>query len=179
MGRVRKPAEAVKPDIDYRLNPARSIQVNGVIDDQLISKLAPEILALRRGNLEPITVYINSPGGMVRSMETLLALLQTRDQDGNAPRILTVVFGIAGSAAATLLGLGDYAVARVKPLMIGCRKKLSPKCSRSGILPFRSAADFSRRRTPCRHTTPIGSELSTKSWQPVCRHVVKFRRLND
>jgi ATP-dependent protease ClpP protease subunit len=59
----------------------------------------------------PITVFIDSPGGPVNSMERLLRLLRLSDQDRSGPcRVITVVAANAGSAAADLLSSGDYAL---------------------------------------------------------------------
>lgn len=78
----------------------------------MVTRLTPEILRLQSSSRSPITVYIDSPGGHVASMETILRMLKLSDQDSSAPcRILTAVTTRAASAAADLLSSGDYAVA--------------------------------------------------------------------
>jgi len=108
------------PNPNFRPNPNRSVNIDGTIDDHLVSRLTPAILSLQHANREPITVYIlNSPGGNVSSMETVLRLLKSPDQDSSALcRVITVVTGRAASAAADLLSSGDYAIAYPKSTLL-------------------------------------------------------------
>src|SRR4029079_19705345 len=77
-----------------------------------IDKLTPQIISLLDENRDPITVYIDSDGGKVVLMETILRLLNASDLDSIPPCWnVTVVTGRAASAAADLLASGDYAVA--------------------------------------------------------------------
>jgi ATP-dependent protease ClpP protease subunit len=103
----------IVPNPRFRANPQRAVHVDGLIDDQQVSRLTPLILRLQQKSREPITVYIlNSPGGPVTSMETILRLLKSPDQDFSPLcNVITVVTGRAGSAAADLLSSGDYAIA--------------------------------------------------------------------
>lgn len=102
----------IVPDGNYRLNPSRAIYVSGTINKELVSRLTPEILKLQHSDRSPITVYIDSPGGHVASMETILRLLKLSDQDSSVPcRVITAVTTRAASAAADLLSSGDYAIA--------------------------------------------------------------------
>jgi ATP-dependent protease ClpP protease subunit len=102
----------VKKNQYYRLNPSRSIQVIGTIDKDLLSRVTPQILKLQAQSREPITVYIDSNGGSVNAMETLLNVLRLSDQDSSNPcHIITAVTTKAASAAADLLSAGDYAAA--------------------------------------------------------------------
>src|SRR4029077_4487517 len=88
----------------FRIDPSRSIHVSGPIDRDLVSRLTPDILKLQSANRDPITVFIDSPGGNVVSMETILRLLRLSDQDSSGPcRIITAVTTRAASAAADLL----------------------------------------------------------------------------
>lgn len=102
----------IVPTIDpnFRADTNRSICVFGELTDELVSKLAPEILHLRSLGDAPITIFINSNGGGVRCVEYLRDLLCSGTASGKRPRIITVAIGNAGSAAATLLALGDYAI---------------------------------------------------------------------
>jgi ATP-dependent protease ClpP protease subunit len=102
----------IVPNPNYRINPSRAVYVTGVIDDGLVARLTPQILKLQSANRLPISVYIDSPGGSVNSMETILRLLNLSDQDSSGPcRIITAVTTRASSAAADLLSSGDYALA--------------------------------------------------------------------
>ena len=103
---------AAKPHKDFRANPDRCIHVQGRIDQQLIERLAPRIIRLQNDSREPITVYIDSPGGITLHAEILLRLLQATDQNFSAAcRLITVVTSRAASAAADLLCSGAYAIA--------------------------------------------------------------------
>jgi hypothetical protein len=83
-----------------------------MIDEDLVARLTPEILRLQSASREPISVYIDSRGGIVYCMESILRLLKLTDQDASPPcRIITAVTSLAASAAADLLSSGDYAVA--------------------------------------------------------------------
>lgn len=89
----------------------RSIQIDSSIDDDLVRRLTPKILAMRQASNEPITIGIDSPGGSLASLDILLGLLTGRDQDGEPCQLITVATHRAYSAAANLLAFGDYAVA--------------------------------------------------------------------
>ena len=102
----------IVPNPNYRLNPGRAIFVSGMINKELVSKLTPEIVRLLDQSREPITVYIDSPGGVVAHAETILKLLKFPDQNLSPPcQIITAVTTQAASAAADLLSSGDYATA--------------------------------------------------------------------
>jgi hypothetical protein len=102
----------IVPDHNFRINAQRAIYVTGLIDDALVSRLTPQILRLQSVNRNPISVYIDSPGGSVSSMETILRLLNLTDQDSSGScNIITAVTTRAASAAADLLSSGDYALA--------------------------------------------------------------------
>jgi len=101
----------IVPDPNFRPNPARAIYVMGLIDQALLDRLTPKIIELCAESREPITVYIDSPGGSVAVAEGMLRLLQSTNQDGaSACRLITVSTGRAASAAADLLSSGDYAI---------------------------------------------------------------------
>jgi ATP-dependent protease ClpP protease subunit len=102
----------IVPNKYYRPNPTRAIHVTGVINRELLSRLTPQILKLQHLSRDPITVYIDSPGGNVGNMEAILHLLRLADQDASpACHLITVVTTSAASAAADLLSSGDYALA--------------------------------------------------------------------
>jgi ATP-dependent protease ClpP protease subunit len=102
----------IVPDPNYRPNPDRAIYVQGPIDEQLIYRLTPQVVALQSEERTPITVYIDSPGGNINSTRSLWSLLTASNQDYAQPcRIITVATSRAASAAADLLCSGDYAIA--------------------------------------------------------------------
>lgn len=90
---------------------SRCVYVTGRIGDDLVAKLAPEILKLRQAGDSPITVAINSPGGSVSAMDALLSLITGPDQDGRRCVAITIVTNEAFSAAASMLAFGSYSIA--------------------------------------------------------------------
>ena len=101
-------------DPNFRASTSRSISVFGELDDDLISRVGGEVLRLREDSSQPISVFTNSPGGTLRSLAHLYALLTARAPSGRPPRLITVAIGSAHSAAASLLSLGDYAISYPK-----------------------------------------------------------------
>ena len=89
----------------------RAIHIDQVIDDDLVRRLTPGILRLRQESNDPITIGIDSPGGSLAALDSLLGLLTEPTQSGRRTRIVTVATNRAYSAAACLLALGDYSVA--------------------------------------------------------------------
>jgi ATP-dependent protease ClpP protease subunit len=103
--------EPIRRDPKYRPNYGRSITISGVIDDTLVARLLPEIVRLQSTSRDPITVYIDSPGGDTECAKLLLEALRASDQDRSEPcRIITVALGEASSAASDILMAGDYAL---------------------------------------------------------------------
>jgi ATP-dependent protease ClpP protease subunit len=104
--------EPARRDPKYRPNHNRSVTISGVIDDALVARLLPEIVQLQSVSREPITVYINSPGGDTECAKLLLESLRASDQDRSEPcRLITVALGEVSSAASDILMAGDYALA--------------------------------------------------------------------
>jgi ATP-dependent protease ClpP protease subunit len=89
----------------------RSVYVTGEISDESVAALLPQILKLKQQSADPITVGIDSVGGSIHATNQLLKILRSPDQQGRRCRVVTVAINKAFSAAATLLALGDYAVA--------------------------------------------------------------------
>lgn len=107
-----KRSAPTKPDPDFRPNPNRAVYVQGVINQQLVDRLTPKILEFQHDSRGPITVFIDSSGGMTSTVESLLGILSASDQDFSPPcRIITVATARAASSAADLLSSGDYAIA--------------------------------------------------------------------
>lgn len=94
----------------YRENSDRAIYLTQEIDRQVVAQLTPEIVRLRTRSSEPVFLYIDSLGGSTYFAERLLNLIKTPNQDRESCELMTVGIGIAGSAAADLLALGDYAM---------------------------------------------------------------------
>jgi ATP-dependent protease ClpP protease subunit len=108
----------IRPNPDYRPNPKRAVFIQGRIDQQLVDKLTPEIVRLQSESRDPLTVYIDSPGGSTASAEALSRLLAASDQDSaRSCRTITVVTGVAASAAADLLCSGEYVIAYLESII--------------------------------------------------------------
>lgn len=103
--------ENTKKKIGLQLNWNRAIHIDTTIDEALLKRLTPTILKLKQESKDPITIGIDSPGGSIQVMESLLGLLKAPDQDGNRIAIYTASTNRAYSAAASLLAFGDYSVA--------------------------------------------------------------------
>lgn len=127
-----------KRNSKYRPNPKRSVNIFGNFGDSLISSVVPRILSLHESGKNSITIYINSRGGDIRCLETLIGLLTTAEARRKRPPIITVVIGIAASAAATLLALGNYSIAYPESLIHFHGVRLSE----ADDLTMEDAADF-------------------------------------
>lgn len=106
-----KSSREPKQKVGYTLDWKRAIYINKAINETLLKELTPVILQLKQDNSSPITVGIDSPGGNIGVMESLLSLLKCPDQDGKVIEIYTVATDKACSAAADFLAFGDYSVA--------------------------------------------------------------------
>lgn len=100
-----------KKKVGLSLNWNRAIHINRTIDDALVKELTPLVLKMKQESSQPITVGIDSPGGSIAAVQSLLSLLKSPDQDGRSTPIYTVSTNRAYSAAASLLAFGDYSVA--------------------------------------------------------------------
>lgn len=94
-----------------RIDCENAIYVQGILDESLLSNLTPKIISLRKTPDKPITVFIDSPGGILAAEEAIRGLLHSPDQMGKTCWVNTVVTGRAFSAAADLLTSGDYVIA--------------------------------------------------------------------
>jgi len=107
---VQEIAKEPKRKIELTLNWKRAIHISKPINDALLKELTPIILQMKQDSSDPITVGIDSPGGNVSAMESLLSLLKSPNQDGKSVSIYTAVTNRAYSAAASFLAFGDYSV---------------------------------------------------------------------
>jgi ATP-dependent protease ClpP protease subunit len=103
---------ARQPNPDFRPDPDRAVFLTGQITQGTLDQIGPTILRLQFSSRQPITLYIDSPGGETRSAEALNNLLRAGTQDSALPcRLITVATTTAASAAADLLAGADYALA--------------------------------------------------------------------
>lgn len=105
-GTAKEPKKRIGLTLDWK----RAIYISKPIDDALLKELTPIILQMKQENSAPITVGIDSPGGSISAMESLLSLLSSPDQDGKVIEIYTAATNRAYSAAASFLAFGDYSV---------------------------------------------------------------------
>jgi ATP-dependent protease ClpP protease subunit len=69
------------PDTRFRPGLSRSVSIVGTIDQQQLAQVTMDVLRLQYEGRGPITLFIvDSPGGAVRSMESLLKLLRSPTQ---------------------------------------------------------------------------------------------------
>lgn len=108
---VKDAKQKPKKKIGFSLNWNRAIYINRQIDDNLLKELTPIILKMKQESSEPITVGIDSPGGSLMAVDSLLGLLKSPDQDGQCTPIYTASTNRAYSAVASLLAFGNYSVA--------------------------------------------------------------------
>jgi len=110
---IEREAVAVRGslDADFNPDPARAVWIEGELNQELLDRVQPEILALTTESDEPITVFINSCGGNTSVRHQILALL-------SSCRIITVARQKAESAAADLLSAGDWAIAQPDSLLL-------------------------------------------------------------
>src|SRR3954470_19336568 len=100
-----------RADPAFRPNPNRAIFLSGEISQSTVDALTHQIISLTNASADPISVYIDSPGGSIFHADSLRRLLSARNQDGLQCRLITVATTQAASAAASFLSSGDYALA--------------------------------------------------------------------
>lgn len=89
-------------DIYSRLLKDRIIMLSGEINDNLSNVIIAELLYLDSLNNDPISIYINSPGGSITSG---MAIYDTMNFIKS--KVSTVCVGMAASMAAFLLSSGE------------------------------------------------------------------------
>ena len=93
-------------DIYSRLLRERIVFIGTPIDDQVANTVVAQLLMLRYDDPDrDISLYINSPGGVVQSGLAIYDAMQFI-QSGTKARIHTLCYGLAASFAAVLLAAG-------------------------------------------------------------------------
>jgi ATP-dependent protease ClpP protease subunit len=122
-------------DPHYLPTLSRGVFVDADVENELLVRLTPRILQLREESADPITLYINSAGGGTRILDHLRDILDTPNI-----RLITVVTGMAASAAADLLICGQYAIAYPHAFILCYGTRLSSdELTKEGAL---EAAEF-------------------------------------
>jgi len=94
------------------LDPARTVYVHGKFNSRMVGKVGMEIRCLQVASTQPITLFIDSPGGETKALDQIYQILQMKS-GGKRWAFVTVAGNQAGSAAAILLALGDYSIADI------------------------------------------------------------------
>lgn len=97
-------------DIYSRLLKDRIIILSGEIDDNLANSIMAELLYLDSLNNNPISLYINSPGGSISSG---MAIYDTMNFVKS--KVSTICVGMAASMAAFLLSSGEKGMRCILP----------------------------------------------------------------
>ncbi len=89
-------------DIFSRLLRERIVFVTGEVEDNMASLIVAQLLYLESENSRDISMYINSPGGVVTAGMAIHDTMQYIK-----PRVSTVVVGQAASMGSFLLAAGE------------------------------------------------------------------------
>lgn len=95
----------VSYDIYSRLLKDRIVVLNGEIEDHMASAIVAQLLYLDSENNEDITMYINSPGGIITSGFSIYDTMKYIKS-----KVITICIGQAASMGAFLLSSGDYRI---------------------------------------------------------------------
>jgi ATP-dependent Clp protease, protease subunit len=91
----------VEANVFQRLYDNRILYLRGAIEETVADTLVAQMMSLDADSDKDITLYINSPGGLVHGMFAIYDVMQLMNAKVN-----TVCVGIAASAAAFLLVAG-------------------------------------------------------------------------
>ena len=83
--------------MDEKLFKSRAITIFGNIDDKLARSVTEKLLALAAESIDPITIYISSPGGHVESGDVVYDMIKFI-----TPEVRVVGTGWVASAATTI-----------------------------------------------------------------------------
>jgi len=88
-------------NVFHRLYQNRVLYLRGPIEDTVADTLVAQLMSLDADSDKDITLYINSPGGLVSGMFAVYDVIQLM-----RAKVNTVCVGVAASAAAFLLATG-------------------------------------------------------------------------
>ncbi|HUH08699.1 MAG TPA: ATP-dependent Clp protease proteolytic subunit [Egibacteraceae bacterium] len=99
---TENPLEAmIESSVFKRLYDNRVLYLRGPIEDTVADTLVAQMMALDAESSKDITLYINSPGGLVHGLFAIYDVMQLMNSKVN-----TVCVGMAASAAAVILATG-------------------------------------------------------------------------
>jgi ATP-dependent Clp protease protease subunit len=97
--RTDNPLDAlVEANVFRRLYDNRVLYLRGPIEDTVADTLVAQLMSLDADSDKDVTLYINSPGGLVSGMFAVYDVMQLMNA-----KVHTVCVGVAASAAAFLL----------------------------------------------------------------------------
>jgi ATP-dependent Clp protease protease subunit len=100
--RIENPLEAlVEANVFRKLYDNRVLYLRGAIEDTVADILVAQLMSLDADSDKDVTLYINSPGGLVSGMFAVYDVMQLMNA-----KVHTVCVGMAASAAAFLLATG-------------------------------------------------------------------------
>jgi ATP-dependent Clp protease protease subunit len=91
----------VEANVWRRLYENRTLYLRGAIEDTVADTLVAQLMSLDADNDKDVTLYINSPGGLVSGMFAVYDVMNLM-----RAKVNTVCVGVAASAAAFLLATG-------------------------------------------------------------------------
>ncbi len=93
--------QIVEASVWRRLYENRTLYLRGAIEDTVADTLVAQLMSLDADSDKDVTLYINSPGGIVSGMFAVYDVINLM-----RARVNTVCVGVAASAAAFLLATG-------------------------------------------------------------------------
>jgi ATP-dependent Clp protease protease subunit len=93
----KSPPNALTDNIRERLFKSRTLIISGGIDQQLVSNIIGQLLAMASASDEPINVFVNSQGGHVESGDTIHDVIRFIK-----PRVRMIGTGWVASAGALI-----------------------------------------------------------------------------
>ena len=106
----KKEAPGFMKEAEAYLTKGRKLFLWGGVDDESVEKLVKQMLYLDSLNHDDITLFINSPGGVISSGLALLDCMNSIESD-----VVTVCAGQAASMGAVLLCAGATSAALLRP----------------------------------------------------------------
>lgn len=91
----------VEASVWRKLYENRTLYLRGPIEETVADTLVAQLMSLDAENDKDVTLYINSPGGLVSGMFAVYDVMNLM-----RAKVNTVCVGVAASAAAFLLGTG-------------------------------------------------------------------------
>jgi len=103
----------------HQPNAARSVTISGLFGDGTAKKALAEISSLIKQSPDPVTIYIKSShGGLINAFNRIASFSATNSNSGRQCQLVTVLQGVAKSAAAFMVVSGDSAFMEIQAKII-------------------------------------------------------------